>query len=1596
MTNQNYHNLSENNSVVFNEQKNNEANDLQSSGNNEEIRDVIVYFNHSFYQESAETFFKYHGGNITRKWNDTFSTVSGFSGRIPAYNITHFETNVTNAGVEENDVLEVQMNYATIQTQAVNSTWFQNGFKGDTNCSIAVLDSGVAATHPFFPDGYEATNFDGNIIDWEDFVNESNPILSDNNGHGTFISSVIAGTGKEPYNSSNPVRVYLRGNYSHSDLFEGGYTNPGNFSIKIFTFNVSKKNSHIFINTSWDLQESGIDKFWIELYKDQERVNSSQNQSENQYFTINHTVGKDDAGIYDLYIKYHKELLEIPSFSYNLSINYFSEFFVKNFSYFSGIANSSKIVSYRIINGTGIGYTSDLIEALKYVYLNRTNLHIVSVCLSVGSLGDQLKAVSRVINDVTENGTLIIIAAGNYGIQGTDIDSINRLALNKNTIVVGAINDRDQVTSYSSMGINMGGGIIKPDIVAPGGSIIEESRLIIGADALTNETTAGYGTSIATAIVSAAVNILIEAKWGTWTEWIKNPDLSQWVKVIKATLLMTASETNMERENDPKTIIDESNYSPSVYIGTSGTLKDTHEGYGRLNIQAAIDALTKRMNVDQEIIGNLTSSQENPLESHVFARRINLTTNNQYLFNLTEVRNLGVFEPTDFDMFLYSNNTDAYGEPLLLASSQKFLSDLDYFYFIPKENETECIITIKALTGASGFKLKVTNVTNVFKPYFNITEIEYDDEFKNATVISYQEYIGDPPNDNYTIDQYLFFINYTDADISNVPPQEIYVSIVGGKNYTLNAQGLFGDLNYSKGVTYASNAIRFEVPGKYSYFFYASDGRYKIRYPTQGFLNITVNPPSNTKSFPHEHSFNNGLGGWTYDGSGWALLTQTNENDDRSRIYESQWKSLYFGMYHDKPELYTYQVVHPSIPYPDGDLRSPFYNLTKLDTSVQPFIKFGIRTSLCSGDSIQLQISANWSGWIPLRTFTNLEEEWNFIEFNLTEYKDNYVQFRFITNLDDDDDERFFRGFMIDYITLENYTNQKSPSLLEIDAAPSRGSEFQQYEFTLNYYDEDNSYPDYVYLELNGENYTMYNIYGDWKANSNTIDDEGIFFKRTLVLDDIDNKSFKIHAYDGKYHVKSEWYNREDSLIGFSEPKPQEFNYKVDGNIVGRKYSNDDIDDYYVAGNPKPEEKTAWLAGDNTWHVGNYSGNNVILGGTGREFGETYRAYGTNWNAKLITSPLQLEGEHNIFLEFDYELSLQQETDLSSDELDRCIVSISTDYGDNWVVLKEYNYEEEDLTGSEEIELTKYSNEVVMIMFMLESNDVVTSFGYGWVLYNIYIGYDQETDFNSPEITIENPINNVIVNSNVTIQATIKDDKEIDEERIDIYINKDRMNRDLLHFNKSTGNLQFEWDTRQYADGEYTILVVAFDEGNNRAEASTAVQVSNFLVNWTDWGIWLIIIAGLAVVGIGLYYLTVKRENIVSQKLRTLKAEKVRLNGIDKDQIIKRIELIEPEEELERPLTLYCKVCKSWYVSDNFDIICPECGHDGIYAAYNCMNCGKWFYEEEPREDLFCPKCEEVRLVRREKEEVEQILAKEGKLAKKFEPKKRDFNIIDL
>jgi hypothetical protein len=1501
-----------------------------------------------------------------------------------------FENDFPDAIVENNEILKAQMNYASIQSSAINSTWYLNGLTGDTNSSIAVLDTGINPIHNFFPEGYNPIDLSGDIVGWENFVN-TNPI-SDDNGHGTFISSIISGTGQDAYNSNSPSIIEIQGNYSHTEYFDE-YSTPANYSIKIFSFNASKEGSNILINSSWNLEIDGIDKFWVELRNNNTLIEYSHNKIQGNNYIINHTLNIDNLGVYDIYIKYHKLLQAKPSFSFNSKIFFLPEVYVQNRNHFTGIANASKIVAYKILNQSGIGFTSDLISALASIIQNRTKYHIVSVCLSIGTLGEDISTINTVIDEVIENGILVVIAAGNYGLESSN--SLNRLAENKNAIVVGAINDQDQVTSYSSRGKEIE-NIIKPDIVAPGGSKVANHRSIIAADKENDKSTPSYGTSIATAIVSAAINILIEAKWNNWNQW-NNLDLTEIVRYIKAILLMTASETNLEREEDPFTTVIESDHSPNISLSPliSG-LKDIHEGFGRLNVKAAVDALTKSININNSIFGNLISSREKPLGIHVFARQIKLEEDIQYSFNLS------IIEPeVDFDLFLFSNESNRFGEPKLLQSSRKWYGDSDSFYFTPKSNQTNCILIVKAIQGESDFILNISTIENNFKPELKVSAVDYAGGVKNTTVMGFQEFSGMEPLKNYCIDEYRFYIDYYDNDSSNVPPQEVYVSIIElGKNFSLTQ--LFAPDNvYTNGATFGSNYIKFSKPGIYHYFFIGSDGSFKTRYPNMGALNITIEFPTDSIQFPSYHSFNEGIYNWTYTEKGWEMLLQNNVNDNRTRLYEDSWKSMYFGTYHNYPKNYTYQPINTAEdPYPNGSLFSPLFDLTNIDElNTKPLVKFGYRVSLNAGDFVYLQINPNWTGWINLRTYTNREQDWFIEEINLTEYIGNFVQFRFQTSLDEDFDSINYKGFMLDYFSVVNYTNENPPSIyfnLKYDISSTRDSKYQKYTFSCEYFDIDNNYPEFVYLEIDDTNYTMYNIYGDWNASSNSIGDFGIYFIKSLLLKDISDKSFRFHVSDGEHIISSQYFNENNSLFEFIHPIPLIYNVYKDNKYIGYSFSNKNLSDYYISGTPTPKENTPWLRADNTWHPIIRLNRHFIYGGRGQSYGGVEQGYGINWDSNLITRPLFLKNEYKIYLQFDYEISLQNEFSISEDQLDKCIISISKDYGETWDIIREFTYDDEDLSGSKKYDISQYGGEDVMLKFTLHSNENIAGLGYGWLLTNIYIGYDSSLDFIHPEIEIISPESGITVKSLISIKASILDNIGLDESRIYILLNNKSVNRNKLNYNSTTNFLEFNWDTTQFVDGKYEIRIVAYDKEGNKAESFIIVTVFN-MSWWRNWGIYIIIISVAIVSGIGLFVFSEKKGKIWVQNLKNIRAEKIRLKDIDKDQVIKRIQLVEKEEEMKRPLTLYCKSCRSWFLSENFDIICPVCEYDQIYTAYNCLNCKKWSFKDKPGENYYCKNknCEGVRLIRREIEEVQEILAKEGKFPREFKSKSKKFSILD-
>jgi len=1550
---------------------------------NSENKNVIVFFNNSNYDISAKTNFTKYGGILKENedWNGLFNEFSGFAGTIPLTNLSLYKNEFPDINIDTDEVIEVQMNYASAQAQSVNATWYTNGYNGDTGSSIAVLDSGINPNQAFLQN---------KVVGWQNFVD--NDLISDENGHGTFISSVIAGTGVLTNKSSSPSIIKMYGNYTHLELFED-YLPSKNYTIKLLTVNMSKSSTIIGINSSFDYNLNEIDTFWVELFYNSTLVNSSTIQNPNQLYSLIHNGPPNKGGIYDVYVKYHKKSNTAPIFSFNTSMSYFPETYYENSNHFNGIANATKILSYKIVNGSGQGYVSDLISAMASVIQNRTTHQIISVCLSIGTIGEDVTAINAVIDEVINNHVLVVIAAGNKGIEGTK--PFNSLGENKNALVVGAINDKDMITSYSSMGRNIGENVLKPDIVAPGGSIIPGYRSIVSADGKSNDTTALTGTSISTAIVSAVINILIDAKWGSWTEW-NNQNLTKWVKMLKAVLLMTASETNLEREDDPNTEIDESDYSPNLFDGLLNNLKDIHEGYGRMNVQAAIDALTKKIEINESINYHLTSSESDPLENHVFARRVHLIKDTQYLFNLSNVDG-----NADFDLFLYANESNQFGEPLLLQTTQKWYGDLDFFYFTPKHNQTECIVIVKAISGKSNFTLNISSVNNNFAPELKLTEINYFGGAKNDTVISLQQFYGSEPAKNYTIDNYWFYIEYFDNDTSNVPPQEVYLYIVNtSKKYAMTQVFAFDD-NYTNGAIFRSDFVKFSKPGKYYYYFNASDGSHKANYPLSELLSITIEFPDDSEAFPYAHDFNDGFNGWTYNGTGWGLLNQSNQNDNRSTLYSENWSALFFGREHNFPLNYTYQPYLITNPFPNGSLRSPLFNITNINrNNTQIIAKLGLRTSLNTGDFMFLQINPNWTGWITLRTYSGEERDWFMEEINITQYIGNFVQFRFVAAIDEDFDPVNYKGIMLAYFSLENYTNFQTPEIdfnVDNDISDIQGFKYDRIAFSFNYYDSDNNYPEYVFIEINNQNYSMINSFGAWNASFGSFDSRGIKFVKSFVLNDLDNLTFRFHVYDRKFFNSTNFFNQENNIFNFQNPIAYEFNVNKSSKLIGFDYTLASLTDYYVTGNPMQKELTQWLGGDNSWHPYYRFGNPFMYAGLGQSYGSLSQGYGTDWDASLITHPLDVRDEYDVFLNFGYEISLQNEFFLEQDELDKFTISISINYGESWDVIKEYYFDSENLAGNESLDISQYSDEIVLIKFTLHSNDISTGLGYGCLLSNIYLGYDKSTDFIVPTIDIITPLSDEKVSSITTIEANISDNIEIDDDRIEVYINDEMVDRSLLKFNSGTGVLSFEWDTTQFNDGTYLVMIVAYDIEGNRAESTVPVVIENGLMNLQTWGIWLLAIVGVIIVGIISYVLAEKYGKFSFRHRRNTYAEKLRLKELDKEQAIRRIEIIETPEEGKNPLILHCKFCQSWFESSKFNYMCPKCHHDQIYVAYNCINCGKWYFKDEPGESFYCKnkKCRGVRLVRRDIEETKSLLKEKNIFLRKYEDKNKKFSILD-
>jgi subtilisin family serine protease len=224
-----------------------------------------------------------------------------------------------------------------------------------------------------------------------------------------------------------------------------------------------------------------------------------------------------------------------------------------------GVAPDADLLVGKVLDDDGFGSLSGVIEGMEWAAAEGADV----VNLSLGSLFFDVPSPDAVaVDELTEQyGTLFVISAGNYGELGQG--SVGSPGIAAKALTVGAVDDADDVTVYSSRG-GSDAGLLKPDVVAPGDGIVAARAAgTTAGDVVDDLHVALSGTSMAAPHVAGAAAVLKQAR----------PDLD--ATALKSALMGSAEPTGADvwaegagRITVPGAIAQQVTATPSVSFGT--------------------------------------------------------------------------------------------------------------------------------------------------------------------------------------------------------------------------------------------------------------------------------------------------------------------------------------------------------------------------------------------------------------------------------------------------------------------------------------------------------------------------------------------------------------------------------------------------------------------------------------------------------------------------------------------------------------------------------------------------------------------------------------------------------------------------------------------------------------------------------------------------------------------------------------------------------------------------------------------------------------------------------------------------------------------
>ncbi|MFP5218789.1 MAG: S8 family serine peptidase [Actinomycetes bacterium] len=207
----------------------------------------------------------------------------------------------------------------------------------------------------------------------------------------------------------------------------------------------------------------------------------------------------------------------------------------------TGTAPAAHIVSLKIAGADGSADITHVLAALQYAVSFKDALDIDVINLSLGTDSTQdyrLGLLNFAVERAWANGIVVVVSASN---RGPDAQTISKPADDPFVITVGAADDRttpglgdDSVPAFSGTGPTAANGLAKPDLVAPGKSVVSTRAPGSTVDVdnpgarIGDHHFVGSGTSFASGVVSGAAALVLS----------RNADLTP--DQVKARLLDTA------------------------------------------------------------------------------------------------------------------------------------------------------------------------------------------------------------------------------------------------------------------------------------------------------------------------------------------------------------------------------------------------------------------------------------------------------------------------------------------------------------------------------------------------------------------------------------------------------------------------------------------------------------------------------------------------------------------------------------------------------------------------------------------------------------------------------------------------------------------------------------------------------------------------------------------------------------------------------------------------------------------------------------------------------------------------------------------------